>query len=280
MRTVTAATRLVGVLGWPVGHSLSPQLHNAAFEALGVDFVSVGFAVREGAIGAALEGLRALSVCGASVTMPHKEAAARLASVATPLVERLGAANCLRLHGDTIEAHSTDGRGLLDALALGADFDPAGRSCVVLGAGGAARAAIAALVDAGAEVTIVVRDPARAARALEVGGGRAQLGPEAAVADAALVVNATPVGMANTPAAGQLAISSAGLLGAGQVVCDLVYEPRRTPLAEAAAAAGATLVPGLAVLVHQARHQLELWTGQPLLPSVLIEACRSMGEEC
>ena len=199
---LSAATTVVGVIGDPVAHSLSPHLHNTAFAELGLDWVSVGFRVAAGRTAEALEGARALGVRGLSVTMPHKDEAARLVPVLSPLAERLGAVNCVVDTGDTGHAwrgENTDGAGLLAALRHRDGFDPGGRHCLVVGAGGAARAVIAALADAGAaEVIVVNRTPARAAAALALAGavGRAGAPDDAPSCD--LVVNATPVGMAGT----------------------------------------------------------------------------------
>lgn len=260
------------MLGWPVAHSLSPAIHRAAFEAAGIDGRSVAMPVLPGALRQAVESLAALGACGVSVTMPHKQAVASLATSVDPLVARLGAANCLTFTGGEVRATSTDGRGLLDALVDAADFSPAGTRCVVLGAGGAAVAIAVALADAGASVEVVARRPDAAAAVVAVAGGRSTVASHASVAVADLIVNATPVGMAGTDVADDLPILDPSAIHAGQVVLDTVYHPRRTPLLELASANGATAVSGLGMLVHQARHQLEGWLRQPVDPAVLWRA--------
>jgi shikimate dehydrogenase len=263
---------VVGVIGSPVRHSLSPVLHNAAFAALDLNWVSLAFEVAPGRAAAALDGARALGLAGLSVTMPHKAEVAALVDTGTEVAARLGAVNCVINHEGLLQGANTDGQGFLASLERAAGFEPAGKRCLVIGAGGAARAVAYALGEAGAaEVVVVNRTPARAAEVAALAGvaGRAlaeadvaQTEVEAAQAD--LVVNATPVGMAGAgPAdAAEQWLVPPVLLHAGQVVTDLVYAPRRTAWLVAAADAGATTVGGLGMLVHQAAAQVELWTGQ------------------
>jgi shikimate dehydrogenase len=257
---ITAATRVAAVLGDPVRHSLSPVLHNAAYAALGLDWVYVAFEVPAERLGVALDAVGALGLVGCSVTMPHKAAAAAACAELTPAAEALGSVNTVtvlpggRLHGD-----STDGEGLLRSLR-DAGVDPAGAATLVLGAGGAARAVAHALAAAGAEVTVTARRVEAAAHAAQLASGETVAWAErdAAAAAADLVVNATPVGMGDGAQ-----VVGPGALRSGQVVVDLVYHPARTPLLAAAEVAGATAVGGLGMLVHQAALQIEHWTGRP-----------------
>jgi shikimate dehydrogenase len=257
---------VVGVIGDPVVHSLSPLLHNTAFAELGLDWVSVGFRVPAGRTDAALDGARALGVRGLSVTMPHKAEVARLLSRLSPLAARLGAVNCVVEDGDGWRGENTDGAGLVSALRLRDGFDPDGRRCLVVGAGGAARAVIAALADAGAaEVIVVNRTRGRATSALALAGAVGRVGePEDAPA-CDLVVNATPLGMAGvTEGTGGGAPRwplDPSLLRAGQVVVDLIYHPAETTWMEAARGQGASVSNGIGMLVHQAAIQLAAWTG-------------------
>jgi shikimate dehydrogenase len=262
-------TTVVGVVGYPVRHSLSPRLHNAAFAELGLNWTSVAFEVAPGTLPAALDGLRALEIRGVSVTMPHKAEAAALVDACTPTAARLAAVNCVSNRDGVLGGDNTDGAGFLASLRRAAGFDPSGRRCVVLGAGGAARAVILALAEAGAgSVTVVNRTAAKASTAAALAGSAGLAvevgeGADSAAQEADLVVNATPVGMAGTGGSDASGLLAPGLLRAGQVVVDLVYAPRPTPWLAAAAGAGATTVDGLGMLVHQAAVQLELWTGQP-----------------
>lgn len=259
----SAASTVVGVMGEPVAHSLSPRLHNAAFRALGLDWVSVGFPVRTGAVAAALAGLRALGLAGVSVTMPHKEEAARLVDRRTEVAERLGAVNCVIRREDRLVGDNTDGEGFLAALDRACGFSPADRRCMVLGAGGAARAVIAALASAGAsEVVVVNRTPERGAEAARLAGARGRAGSAEEAPGMALVVQATPAGMGGSEAAGALPLVDPSTLGRGQVAADLIYHPLVTDWLAAAERAGATIVGGLGMLVHQAALQITRWTGR------------------
>lgn len=260
MRQPTGATKLAAVIGDPIRHSLSPVLHNTAFEALGLDWVYVALHVPAGAAPAALEGMRSLGLAGLSVTMPHKVAVAHSCDDASDDVVALGAANTVvPLAGGRLRAESTDGPGFVAALR-DHRFDPAGRRCMVIGAGGAGRAVVLALVRAGArEIVIVNRDRGRAEAALALTAGSVgRIGTADAADSCDLVVNATPQGMA-----GDTSVPVSPLrLGPGQVVNDLVYHPETTPLLAEAAQRGATIVGGIGMLLHQAACQIALWTGE------------------
>jgi shikimate dehydrogenase len=266
---------VVGVIGSPVAHSLSPLLHNTAFVTLGLvdTWRSFAFEIAPGDARFALDAMRAARLTGLSVTMPHKGDVERLVDECSDTARRLGAVNCVLRRGPRLFGVNTDGEGFLASLARGAQFDPSRRRCVVIGAGGAARAVILALAEAGAaQVAVVNRTPERAVGAADLArpagvvlppGGREL---ESAVAAADLVVNATPVGMAGAqehePGSEQRAwLVAPGLLRRGQVAADLVYAPRPTRWLAEAEAAGASALDGLGMLVHQAAAQLRLWTG-------------------
>jgi shikimate dehydrogenase len=257
---------VVGVIGDPIAHSLSPLLHNAAFDALGLDWVSVAFPVEAGSTADALAGMRALRIAGLSVTMPHKSSAFAAVDDVTDVARRLGVVNCVSWRDGALVGDSTDGEGFLAALARAAAFDPAGKRCLVIGAGGAARAVTLALAGAGAaEVVVVNRTVARAETAAALAGAVGRVGSGGDVAGAELVVQATPVGMDRGDGAGSDALPvDPGALHAGQVVVDLVYHPAETPLLRAARSRGAQCVGGLGMLVHQAALAVVRWTGRPV----------------
>ncbi len=273
-REVGPSVHIVGVIGSPVAHSLSPLLHNTAFAALGLDAIwrSFAFEIAPGQAAGALEAVRRAEVTGLSVTMPHKADVAAMVDECSDVARRLGAVNCVLHRNGTLFGTNTDGEGFVSSLARGAGLAPEGRRCVVIGAGGAARAVVLALAAAGAaQVAVVNRTPERAyeAAALADPVGTAVPLTDGAIAEAVtaadLVVNATPVGMAGVGAA---SVTTAGgwlvspdLLGPGQVAADLVYAPRPTPWLREAADRGATVLDGLGMLVHQAAAQLVLWTG-------------------
>ena len=276
---ISGATRVAGVIGSPIRHSLSPVLHNAAFRALDMDWAFLAFDVPEGEAETAVAGARALGIEGLSVTMPHKAAVIPALDRLTPAAERLGAVNTISRRGPQLVGDSTDGAGFIDALRLDEGFDPAGKTCLVLGAGGAARAVVLALADAGAaDVVVVNRTAERAEAAAALAGERGRTGKPEEAAGADLIVNATPVGMVGSPAAEQSALDAAWL-GAGQVVVDLVYHPPVTPLLAQARASGAVAVNGLGMLIHQAAHAFRLWTGQePPLEAMSAAAMNSMAK--
>jgi shikimate dehydrogenase len=253
-------TRVAGVVGDPVRHSLSPRLHEAAYRALGLDWTYLAFEVGEVDFEAAVAGARALSFVGLSVTMPHKQAAAALATRRSMTVRRLGAANTLSFSGRQVVADNTDGAGLLDDLRQLFSFDPDGRRCGVIGAGGAARAAVLALAEAGArEVLVVNRSATHAFRAASLArsAGRVVRPVELDAAD--VVVQATPATMEGD---GPELVDSSRF-GSGQIVLDLVYDPPLSPWLARAAANGARTANGRGVLVRQAARQIELWAGTP-----------------
>jgi shikimate dehydrogenase len=269
---LSAATTVVGVIGDPIIHSLSPRLHNAAFAELGLDWVSLGFAVPEGSAPEALVGARALGIRGLSVTMPHKSSVAALVDHRTALAERLGAVNCVFNQNGVLTGDSTDGPGLVASLRRGAGFDPVGTRCLVVGAGGAARGVIAALADAGAaEVVVVNRTGSRAESAARLAGPAGRVGEPREASGCALVVNATPAGMEATNADSGERAPTAGSgtswmvdpawLGPDQLVVDLVYYPAVTPWMAVARDHGSRVLNGLGMLVHQAALQIEWWTG-------------------
>ena len=237
-------------------------MHNAAFAALGLDWVYLACEVAPGAVGAALAGMRALGLGGLSVTIPHKAAALEEVDEATEAARAIGAVNTVVPAGDgRLRGENTDGGGFLASLAE-EGFDPAGRRCAVLGAGGAARAVVHALAGAGAaEVVVVNRTPERGQETAALAGARGRLGAAADVGSVDLVVNATPLGLAGGDPA-QLPVDP-DVFRAGQLLVDLVPNPAVTPLMRAAAARGAEVAGGLGMLVHQGALAFELWTGRP-----------------
>ena len=260
MPPVTGArTRVAGIIGWPVEHSLSPAMHNAAFAALGLDWTYVAFPVHPDAVERAIAGLAAAGIAGLNATIPHKRAALEAASSASDAAAAIGAANTLVPDGQGgFRADNTDAAGFLRALDEQAPLDLEGRDALVIGGGGAARAVVHALRSRGARVRVANRTAARAAElgdpvpfvpaALDMVGGQA-----------ALVVNATSLGLHGDDAPGELPLAG---LGRDQVVADIVYRPGGTPWLAAAAGRGARTVDGLGMLLHQGAAAFEAWTGR------------------
>ena len=259
---ISGHTHLAGVIGDPIRHTLSPAILNAAFRALDLDWVYVAFPVPAGQAPQAVAAVRTLGIAGLSVTMPHKAEVIPHLDEVSATATALGAVNCIWRRGDELVGDSTDGPGFLDALRHDEGFDPADTKAVVLGAGGAARAVVLALGQAGAaDVAVVNRTAARAEEAAALAPGVARVGDEDDLAGAHLVVNATPIGMHDTPHTEALPIDPKRLQP-HQLVVDLVYHPLRTPLLAAARERGAVAVTGLGMLIHQAAHAFRLWTGE------------------
>ena len=259
---VSGSTAVYGIAGDPVAHSLSPALHAAAFRALSVDAVSVAFRAGVDSAASVVDLLARLGVRGLSVTMPLKAAVVAHCDERSAAVDALGAANVLTATSTGgVRADTTDGDGLVAAIACVADRDVAGARCLVLGAGGAARAAIEALGRHGARDVAVVARRADAASAAASLAGVGRVGAPADAAEADVVVQATPVGMHDTAAVDADALVEGGSLRAGQVAVDLVYHPRVTRWLARADSAGARPVGGAEVLVHQAALALGLWLG-------------------
>ena len=248
----------LGVCGWPVAHSLSPAMHEAALAAVGLD----GWSYQKLPIPPVLfaETVRALPAAGfrgVNVTIPHKQAALALADAASVAAREIGAANTLSFErGGAIHADNTDAPGLIAALAS-AGWDPVGRTALVLGAGGAARAAVWALARAGAaRVEVWNRTPERARGLADELGAWAVGEPR----EAEIVVNCTSVGLADRDATFKALPLQADSLGAGSCVEDMVYRDGGTRLLEAARTRGADVIDGLEILVAQGAASFERWT--------------------
>lgn len=274
---MSGASRLAAVIGDPVRHSLSPTLLNAAFAEAGLDWHFMALEVAEGRSDEALDAVRALGLAGLSVTMPHKAAVAAAVDHRTEQAELLDAVNCVVAEGGRLVGHNTDGDGFLDGLRHDTGFDPAGRSTVVIGAGGAARAVVLALARAGAaEVAVVNRTASRAEVAAGLAGpvGRVVLSDELSdtVAAADLVVNATSVGMTDD---GALPVDPESV-AVGAIAVDLIYHPPETAWLAALRGRGIEAHNGLSMLVFQAAHAFRLWTGSEAPVAVMDAAARAV----
>jgi shikimate dehydrogenase len=259
MRLLTGHARLAGVLGWPVSHSRSPRLHGHWLATLGIDGAYVPLPVHPDRFADAVRALADLGFQGANVTIPHKQAAFTVCDVVDATARRAGAVNTLVFREGRIEGSNTDGFGFLESVRAGAPgWQPAAGPAVLLGAGGAARAIAAALIDAGCPgVTLVNRSRDRAEALARDLGGPIAVADAPPLTEAALLVNTTSLGMQGQP---RLEVDLAPL-PAGAVVADIVYVPLETPLLAAARARGLHAVDGLGMLLHQARPGFEAWFG-------------------
>ena len=267
----------LAVLGQPISHSRSPAIHNAALEALGLagEWSYEAIEVAPEAFDARVRAMAGEGYAGANVTIPHKLAALRVADTASDAAGEIGAANTLSFGEGAIAADNTDATGFLEALPVA----PGRARALVLGAGGAARAVIWALLREGAEVFVWNRTPVRAER-LATELGATPVAPEGQLPAARydLIVNATSVGLAGTADAGSADLKAlhldADALNETHTVVDLVYGPAETALAAAARQRGAHVVDGLDVLVHQGAASLRLWTGLEPPIETMKEAAR------
>jgi shikimate dehydrogenase len=259
MPILTGKARLAGILGWPVSHSRSPRLHGFWLERHGIDGAYVPLPIPPDDFAAAVRSLAALGFAGANVTIPHKLAAFAVCDVVDASARRAGAVNTLVFRDGRIEGSNTDGSGFIANLRAHG-VDPAAGPALVLGGGGSARAVAAALQDAGARVSLANRTRARAdALASDLPGLKVLdwNARHVALADHALVVNTTSLGMAGNPAL-ELDLDHAP---AGMAVADIVYVPLETPLLAAARARGLRTVEGLGLLLHQAVPGFTAWFG-------------------
>lgn len=268
--------RLAALIGSPVEHSLSPVIHQSAFDAVGTEWSYVAFDVAPGNAAAAVEAMRVLGIRGMSVTMPHKQAVAEAVDRLDPAAAALRSVNTVSWDGDELVGSSTDGAGFVASLAeIG--IDVAGARITVIGAGGAARSVVDALGRAGAgEIAVVNRTADRAGLAASL-AEVAKVGDLADITTADIVVNATSVGMGvRSDAAGPADLPCpVTLLHPEQVVVDLVYHPLHTAWLHGADAVGARTVDGLGMLIHQAALQQQVWTGRHPDVSVMRSAAEA-----
>ena len=258
---VGGSTKTVGIIGWPVAHSLSPAIHNAAFAAMRLDWVYVPLPVHPLHLAAALSGIASTGFVGANVTMPHKAAVAGLVDELSDDARLAEAVNTIVCDGEHLMGANTDAPGFERFLRLDAGFDPAGRDALIFGAGGAGRACALALAREGvASITIAAREPARVEDVETALDGvrtdvRAVGFDRAVSVRADLIVNATPLGARGE----SLPLPP---LTTDMLVVDLLYHPVVTLLQREARGAGATAFGGIGLLLHQAALSFEMWTGQ------------------
>lgn len=285
---ITGSTRIYGIIGDPVAHSLSPLMHNRAFVDCGLDCCYIPFKVAAGDLPAAVAAVRALGMGGVNVTIPHKERVIACLDEIDRTAALIGAVNTVVNRNGRLIGYNTDGAGWLALLKNDAGFDPGGRRAVLLGAGGAARAVAFVLAQSGiGSLAIFDLDGSRAARlaadlaafagcAIEAGEPVGEQGSSvlaAALAGADLLINATPVGMFPNHEA-KPPVDLRQLTG-NTLVCDLVYNPPVTRLLREAAARGCRVLAGTGMLAYQGALAFELWTG--LRPQV--ETMRLVLEE-
>ena len=262
---ISGRTGVLGVIGHPVAHSASPAMHNAALAATGLDYVYVAFPVPPEGAAHVGRAMRHLGIRGLNVTVPHKQAVLPGLDEIAPEARAIGAVNTIDHRDGRLVGHNTDAYGVLASLREGG-LERLPPKVALLGAGGAAKAVLHALLSRGEveEVILLNRTASRAESLAEAmdGGGRVRVAPLAesgGVREAGLVINATSIGM--EPEAGVSPLGDGSVLHDGMAVLDIVYKPLRTRLLEQALAAGARALDGLGMLVHQGARSFEIWTG-------------------
>jgi len=295
MTKISGKTRLLGLIGWPVEHSFSPAMHNAAAADLGLDAVYVPLPVRPGRVATAVRGLAALGFLGANVTVPHKQAVIPFLDEVGPAAQAIGAVNTIKVAENvqdedegppSLIGRNTDAAGFMADLEQ-RDVSVGGRDCLVLGAGGAARAVAYALAQAGGRVHVLARRPEQAeelasdlrphlAGAAPAARPWEAMGETAEKAAAPLIVNATPVGM--HPAEDASPWPQEVPFPAGTFVYDLIYNPRETALVREARAAGRAAAGGLGMLLYQGALAFEMWTGRKPRLHVMEDALARFSE--
>jgi len=287
-RIISGRTRLCGVIGDPIEHTMSPAMHNAAFAQVGLDYVYIPFRVKKEGLGQAIDGMRGLNIRGLNVTIPHKVTVIPLLDKLDPLAEKIGAVNTITSDDGVLTGYNTDAGGFLQAL-LTRGIEPKGKKIVILGAGGASRAISFILAERGSNLVILNRllelDWAKElasnishiftkeVEALELNEenlARVFREPD-------ILVNATSVGM--TPNIDETPVPR-NLLKPGLVVFDIVYNPIKTRLLREAEAAGAETISGVDMFVWQGALAFEKWTGQKApLDLMKREVIKALGHE-
>ena len=270
LKPITGQTKILGIFGYPIAHTLSPAMHNAAFDAVGLPYRYVPFEVHPDRLEGAVKGIIPLGILGVNVTIPHKEAIFPFLDHVSEEAKTVGAVNTVEVAAGRLIGHNTDGRGFLESLRE-RNVDLSGKRVILLGAGGAARAVAATLAQQPiAEMVIAARTESRGRGLAD---RLAAISPRLKVSlwgndwgsnlpahsdRPTLLINTTPLGMRQEdPAPFPI-----DLIDPGWSVADLIYRPAETPLLAAAKRAGAQAIPGLGMLLHQGALAFEIWTGQ------------------
>ncbi len=264
---ITGKTNIVGLIGDPVEHSMSPPMHNAAFEYLGLDFAYVPFNVKTSVLGEAIKGASALGIKGLNVTIPHKTSVLEFLDVINKPAKLIGAVNTIKFANGKITGYNTDGIGAV--MALEEVIPVKDKKVVVVGAGGAARALAFQLILSGIEsITLINRTPEKALKLKneieskiesKVSYGNLEI-LEKEISKADILINTTPIGM--YPHINDTPLANASMMHSDLVVNDLVYNPMDTVLLKEAEKAGAKSVSGLSMLLYQGAEAFKIWTGQ------------------
>jgi shikimate dehydrogenase len=274
---ISGKTSIYGLFGYPVEHSFSPGMHNAAFAKLGMDACYVPFAVHPDRLEAAVRSIPALNLRGMNVTVPHKQAVMSWLHDLSEEARLIGAVNTIEVNGDRLTGHNTDGRGFLRSLKEDAAFNPKGKRVLFIGSGGAARAVGFSLALSGARSILFMDLDQKKASALsedirqKTGADVQAIGHELlseAAAGADCLINATPLGLKKSD---PIPLSKE-FIQKKHLVCDLVYNPPETPFLKAAKDRHAKRLSGIGMLLYQGVIAFEVWTGKKAPVSVMKNA--------
>ncbi len=277
MTMITGRTKLYGIFGYPVEHTFSPGMHNAAFRKLGMDGCYVPFAVNPEQLANAVRAIVPLGLCGLNITVPHKEKVIAHLHDLSQEARLIGAVNTIEIVEGKLTGHNTDGRGFIRSLRDNARFDTKGKTVFLVGSGGAARAVSFCLALAGAQRIAIFDVDAKKAEALARDlrvktSVDAEALPASELAHAAetaeCLINATPLGLKKQD---PLPLRQE-YIRKDHLVCDLVYNPSETPLLKAAKKKGAKILPGIGMLLYQGVIAFEIWTGVKAPVSVMRSA--------
>jgi shikimate dehydrogenase len=280
MTIISGHTKIVGILGYPITHTLSPKMHNAAFRHLGLDYIYLPFKVKPEQLKQAMNGLKGLNIAGVNVTVPHKVHVVEYLDKVSKEAEQLGAVNAIKLEGERLLGYNTDGQGFITSLRVDANTDYKGKTILLLGAGGAAQAVAVSLADQGAGCIAIANRTLKKAEALvnkiryiaprvetaclPLGGSEL----DRYTAEAQIIINATSVGLKSN----DMPPVNENRFHAGQLVCDLIYNPPKTRFLAAAESQGAKILNGLGMLVYQGALAFEIWTGKKAPVEVMRKA--------
>lgn len=269
MNQITSSTQIIGIIGHPIGHTLSPLMHNKAFSLLNLDYLYVVFPVVPQDLAKAVLALPALKIKGINVTIPYKQDVLQYLDEISSYAKRIGAVNTIVVKNDKLYGFNTDGEGFITSLTE-AGFNPAGKKILLLGAGGACRAIALSLAWSKAKKLIIAtrkvtkaEDLVRATKLeqeVEIECHPLATLPAKIVADADLIVNTTPLGMA--PYEDKVPYAAFDILRPDQYVCDLIYNPLETVFLKQAKLKGCKTINGVGMLVHQGAKAFSLWTGK------------------
>ncbi len=278
-KRINPETQIVGVFGYPVKHSASPAMHNAAFSSSGLNYIYLSFEVKPEEIEKALKALPVLGIKGVNLTIPHKEIAMPYMDNISEEALNVGAVNTVKVDSGVLSGYNTDVEGFLNPLSE-KGWQPEGRKAVVLGAGGAARAVVFALLSSAvSEIVVANRNLERAGRLSTDMQSRfpaARVAPASIfdsllfreISDSSLLVNATPLGMK-----GEMPLGKTDCIHPGLIVYDLVYNPNATPLLEESGKRGADTIGGLGMLVYQGAASFRIWTSVDAPVEIMKNAC-------